>query len=68
LTLPAYESYRLALDQKQLQSTINTVSAICSQFDNCSYENLLNEPLFDANDYYDADHLSEVGAKNISPC
>lgn len=66
LTPPAYESYRQALNQEQLQTTIDTTFAICSQFDNCSYENLMNEPIFEANDYYDADHLSDVGAKKLS--
>lgn len=66
LTPPAYESYRQDLNEQQLQTTINTTSTICSKFDNCMYENLMNAPNFVAIDYFDADHLSDIGAKKLS--
>ena len=66
LTLPAFETYRHELNHEQLQITINTISEICSKHENCIYENLLSDPNFVATDFYDADHLSEIGAKKIS--
>ncbi len=66
LTPPAFKTYRQNLNQEQLKITINTTSDICSKYDNCIYYNLLSDTNFVATDFYDADHLSEIGAKKIS--
>lgn len=66
LTPPAYETYRKNLNAEQLNSTISTTAEICSKYENCIYENLLDDSSFVAEDFYDADHLSEVGAKKLS--
>lgn len=66
LTPPAFETYRQNLNQEQLKITINTISDICSKYDNCIYDNLLSDTNFVAMDFYDADHLSEIGAKKLS--
>jgi hypothetical protein len=66
LTPPAFETYRQNLNLEKLNSTIKTTSEICSKYDNCIYENLLSDPNFVAIDFYDADHLSEIGAKKLS--
>jgi hypothetical protein len=66
LTPPAFETYRQNLNQEQLKITINTTSEICSRYENCIYENLLSDINFVALDFFDADHLSEIGAKKLS--
>lgn len=66
LTPPAFDTYRQNLNQEQLKITINTTSDICSKYNNCIYVNLLSDTNFAATDFYDADHLSEIGAKKLS--
>jgi hypothetical protein len=34
--------------------------------DNCYYVNLFEDTTFLASDFYDADHLNELGAKKLS--
>lgn len=66
LTFPAFETYRQNLSQEQLKITLDTINDICSKYENCFYENLLNDPNFSPIDFYDADHLSEIGAEKLS--
>ena len=66
LTPPAYSSYYDNLDTEQLLITINKTKEICSEYDNCNYDNMLKDSIFVASDYYDGDHLSEIGAKKLS--
>ncbi len=66
LTPPAFESYRMNLNPEQLDITIKTTTEICSKYDNCIYQNLLGDSNFVATDFFDADHLSEIGAKKLS--
>jgi hypothetical protein len=67
LTPPAFESYRQNLNPAQLNFCIETASKIASKYTNCMYLNLLSDANFKAQDFYDADHLSEIGAKKLSP-
>ena len=39
---------------------------IDDQYENAVYYNLLTDSAFVANDYYDADHLNEIGAKKLT--
>ncbi len=66
LTLPAYESYRENLNSQQLNITIETANAFDSISNNCRYFNFFEDSTFIAKDFYDADHLSEIGAKKLS--
>lgn len=66
ITLPAFETYIKELNKDQLNITIETTENLSSQYPNCTYLNLLNDTNFVAKDYYDADHLSEIGAKKLS--
>lgn len=66
LTPPAYISYRQNLNQRQLNLTTETVEKIVAGNSNCVYLNLLSDSDFVAKDFYDADHLSEIGAKKLS--
>ncbi|MFK8282399.1 hypothetical protein [Capnocytophaga cynodegmi] len=66
LTFPAFETYCQNLNKEQLKITFDTINYICSTYENCSYENLLSDKNFLPIDFYDADHLSEIGAKKLS--
>lgn len=63
---PVYKTYRDNLDVEQLNFTIETANTIALKYNNCVYYNLMNDSSFIADDYYDANHLSEVGAKKLS--
>jgi hypothetical protein len=66
ITPPAYETYRQNLNRHQLDLIIETTKEICLENKNCSYVNLLYDENFVDSDYFDADHLSEIGAKKLS--
>ena len=65
-TPPAFESFQKHLNKKQLNATVEIAQKKAQANENCSYLNLLNNTRFKAKDYYDADHLSEIGAKKLS--
>lgn len=63
---PAFHTYRDNLNIKQLDLTIQTASNISKKYSNCSFINMLDSKVFLKEDFYDADHLSELGAKKLS--
>jgi hypothetical protein len=66
LTPPVYETYRQLLNKEQLDTTIKTIDEITKECSHCTYINLISDSSFTAADFYDADHLSEIGAKKLS--
>lgn len=66
ITSPAYYTYTKNLETKQLYYTINTIKLLSSKNANTFYFNLLYDKTFLANDYYDANHLNEFGAKKLT--
>ncbi len=66
LTLPAFETYRQNISPEQYDVTIEAANKFASEYNNCIYLNLFNDTSFIAKDFYDADHLSETGAKKLS--
>ena len=65
-TPPAHISYINNLNPEQLSITRNTVRNISDKYDNCNYIDLMESSFFEKNDFYDADHLNEKGAKKLS--
>ena len=65
-TNPAYSTYRENLNLYQLDNTINAIKHISKENINVYYFNLLNDTTFISIDYYDADHLNEIGAKKLT--
>jgi hypothetical protein len=65
-TCPAYKTYVSQLNQEQLQKTILTIKGIQNLNTNVLYYNFLNDAKFTAKDFYDADHLNEIGAEKFS--
>jgi hypothetical protein len=66
ITCPAYKSYRQNIDSTQLKIALNLVKEVTSKNANSYYYNLLADTSFVAQDYYDADHLNEIGAKKLT--
>jgi len=65
-TPPAYESYVTNLDKKQLEITIKTSEKLSQENNNVIYLNYLQDKSFVKNDFFDADHLNEIGAKKLT--
>lgn len=66
LTTPTFYTYRENINIEQYNITIEIANKIASQYDNCIYVNLFDDTNFVAKDFYDADHLSEIGAEKLS--
>jgi hypothetical protein len=65
-TPPAFKSYRDNLNQSQLNRTTQAVINIVNKSNNCSYFNLIEDKSFTDDDFYNADHLNEIGAKKLT--
>jgi hypothetical protein len=68
ITTPTDASYHQSLNAIQLEKTTKTISEIVKNNPNCHYLNLLKSNKFSNIDFYDADHLNEIGAKKLSLC
>lgn len=66
ITTPTHSSYYTNLNPNQLEKTIKTISNLVKKNSNCKYFNLLKSDKFTKEDFYDADHLNEIGAKRLS--
>ena len=65
-TPPASKFYYNHLEKEQLELTTNKINEIDRNNLHVKYFNWLNENDFTSEDYFDADHLNEVGAKKLS--
>ena len=65
-TTPTHASYYKNLNTIQLEKTIKTISNLVKKNSNCIYLNFLESEKFTNEDFYDADHLNEIGAKKLS--
>lgn len=66
ITTPTHFSYFKNLNQIQLSKTIKTINVLVQRNQTCSYLNLLKSDKFITSDFYDADHLNDIGAKKLS--
>ena len=66
ITTPTDKSYYENLNKIQIEKTIKTITELVKNNSNCYYLNLLNSEKFTKEDFYDADHLNEIGAKKLS--
>jgi Protein of unknown function (DUF1574) len=65
-TPPAFKSYRDNLDQNQINRTVQTIVDLVNRCNNCSYYNFLEDKSFISSDFYDADHMNEIGSKKLT--
>ena len=66
LTTPTYSTYRENLNANQLKKTFETINEFVNTHSNCYYFNWFEDKTFVAEDFFDADHLSDIGAKKLS--
>lgn len=66
ITTPTHLSYFKNLNKTQVSKTVTSINEIVQKNPNCEYINLLYSDKFIATDFYDADHLNEIGAKKLS--
>lgn len=66
ITLPTHKSYYENLNVIQLEKTTKAINNLIRKNSNCKYLNLLKSNNFTNEDFYDADHLNEIGAKKLS--
>lgn len=66
VTLPAYYTYRNKLNSNQLNETIDYMVNIGGGHNKVYYYDFLEDNDFIADDFYDADHLNEIGAKKFT--
>ncbi len=65
-TPPAFKTYIENLDERQLSRTIQTMTELDNLYSNVVYVNFLTSNLFDQGDFYDADHLNEIGTRKFT--
>ena len=66
VSCPSYKTYVENLDAKELTSTFDVIRALDDKYANMRYYNLLNDKSFIDKDFFDADHLNDIGAKKFT--
>ncbi|SDB48305.1 hypothetical protein SAMN03097699_1619 [Flavobacteriaceae bacterium MAR_2010_188] len=66
ITLPAYETYFKNMEENQIENTIQFGKTLAKTYPNVRYLNFLEDKRFNKSDFYDADHLNEIGARKFS--
>jgi hypothetical protein len=65
-TCPAYAAYTDKLDALQYSNTVNKIIEMSTKQKNTFYYNYLYDSAFTKSDFFDADHLNEIGAKKFT--
>ncbi len=65
-TSPAYKTYVRYADKNQLNTTSSIIKQFSKKYSNIYYHNWFTDQSFLATDFYDGDHLNEIGAKKFS--
>ncbi len=65
-TCPAYKSYVDHMEPMQLANLLNATHLLVNSYPNVFYLNYLDDSDFVKNDFYDANHLNEIGTKIFS--
>jgi hypothetical protein len=62
VTMPVTKQYALEVNQIKLKKIFSTCQTLQNQNDNVRYLNLFNDNRFEDADFFDADHLHDLGA------
>ncbi len=65
VTSPTYKSYYNNLNEMQLYRTLEETNKLASRYQ-VKYVNMLKDRFFNETDFYDGDHLNEIGARKFS--
>lgn len=66
LTTPVFHTYQKNLHTEQLNKTIETIVNFTKEHNDCEYINWFENEDFTEEDFFDADHLNEMGAEKLS--
>lgn len=66
LTTPTWHTYSENLNKNQLRMTTDFCKQMSSKYSNIVYIDLLVDKRFESKDFYDADHLCDIGAKKLT--
>ncbi len=66
ISCPAYYTYTQNLNTSQYQKTKETAIQLCNAYSRCHYYNFFEDARFLNTDFYDANHLNEIGARKFS--
>ncbi|HQE11955.1 MAG TPA: hypothetical protein PLQ78_04345 [Flavipsychrobacter sp.] len=66
ITTPTYYTYSKKLNQAQLQQMTTSIEQLLATSPNVAYLNMMNDHRFLKTDFYDADHLNDIGAKKLT--
>lgn len=65
-TSPAFQTYVSRLNPTQLNTTIDKIVKVVGLNKDLYYFNFLSDNTFVKNDFWDGDHLNEIGAKKLT--
>ena len=65
ITPPSWSAYHHLLDEQQLYKTYEIIHTICDEYD-LLHIDYLKDTRFIEEDFYDCDHLSDIGARKFS--
>ena len=65
-TPPAYYTYYERLDEDKLDVTLKHMYKVQEIFDHVRYINFLKDSSYTQNEFFDADHLNEIGARKFT--
>lgn len=66
VTTPAFHTYSNHLNHEQFNQMTSTINHLIASKPNCAYLNMLTDNRFIKSDFYDADHLNDIGAKKFT--
>ena len=65
-TTPAYYTYRENLNTVQYQKTVEALNKFANERENCYYLDWFEDSDFVPKDFFDADHMNEIGTEKLS--
>jgi hypothetical protein len=65
-TTPCWHTYTEIVDSAQLSSSVEFAKHFAEKYENVDYQNYFTDNRFVADDFYDAYHLSNIGAKKMT--
>ena len=65
-TSPSYRTYQSHLNAKQLDTTTHIITTMSEHHPNVFYYNLMEDDDFTENDFHDATHMNDLGAKKLT--
>ena len=66
ITCPVHKEYLKLINSHQMDDAIKVATSFSHQYPNVFYYNFLKDGSFRDNEFYDADHLNEIGARKFT--